>query len=139
MTARPDSRRTLGWSGLENRIDPSHAPEGPRHVPYHASRGPPLRREPSGAIRVGQTRVLLELVVHAFRDGATPEEIVQGYSTLGLAEVYAVIAYALRHPEEIESYLAEREQVADEVRRRIEATQGDLGDIRRRLLARKKA
>ena len=57
---------------------------------------PPLRREDSGAIRVGQTRVLLELVVHAFQDGATPEAIVQGYPTLSLAEVYAVIAYALR-------------------------------------------
>ena len=100
---------------------------------------PPLRLEASGAIRVGQTRVLLELVVHAFQDGATPEEIVQGYSTLDLADVYAVIAYALRHPEEIEAYLAEREQEAEEVRRKIEAAQGDLGDIRRRFLARQKS
>ncbi len=103
------------------------------------SEAPPLRQESSGAIRVGQTRVLLELVVRDFQDGATPEAIVQHYPTLGLAEVYAVIAYTLRHPEGVEAYLAERERTADEVRARIEAAQGDLSDIRRRLLARKKA
>ncbi len=53
----------------------------------------PLRREESGAIRIGQTRVLLELVIRAFEDGATPETIVQRYSSLSLADVYAVIAY----------------------------------------------
>jgi len=48
---------------------------------------PPLRVEPSGAIRVGQTRVLLELVLRAFQNGATPEIIVQRYPSLRLADV----------------------------------------------------
>ncbi len=43
---------------------------------------PPLRQDASGALRVGGTRVLLELVVRAFQDGATPETIVQRYSAL---------------------------------------------------------
>jgi hypothetical protein len=33
---------------------------------------PPLRRDVSGALRVGRSRVLLELVIRAFQDGATP-------------------------------------------------------------------
>ena len=37
---------------------------------------PPLREDAAGAVRVGDSRVLLELVIHAFQDGATPETIV---------------------------------------------------------------
>ena len=96
---------------------------------------PPLREDSSGAIRVGKSRVLLELVIHAFEDGATPEAIVQRYETLSLSDVYAVIAYYLRHGEEIVSYLKRREEQAIEVRERIERNQ-DVSEIRARLLAR---
>ena len=44
--------------------------------------------------------------------GATPEAIVQRYSTLTLSDVYAVIAYYLRHRRDVEAYLARREQQA---------------------------
>ena len=98
---------------------------------------PPLREDASGALRVGDSRVLLELVIRAFQDGATPETIVQRYSTLALPDVYAVIAYYLRHQSEVEDYLARREQKAEEVRQRIESQQGDLSEIRARLLARR--
>lgn len=94
---------------------------------------PPLREDESGALRVGDTRVLLELVIQAFREGATPEAIVQRYSTLTLSDVYSVIAYYLRHRVEIEEYLEQRARKADDVQRQIEAQQGDLSDIRRRL------
>src|SRR4051812_44227441 len=96
---------------------------------------PPLRVDEAGAVRVGKTRVLLVLVIHAFQDGATPEEIVQMYDSLSLAEVYAVIAYYLRHRDEVEAYLAEYERQAAEVRKRVETAQKDLPDIRQRLLA----
>jgi len=100
---------------------------------------PPLREDATGALRVGDSRVLLELVIRAFEDGATPETIVQRYSTLALPDVYAAVAYYLRHPSEVEGYLARREQQADEVRHRIESQQGDLSRIRARLLARRQA
>ncbi len=98
---------------------------------------PPLHEDASGALRVGDSRVLLELVIRAFQDGATPETIVQRYSTLALPDVYAVIAYYLRHRSEVEGYLARREQKAEEVRERIEGQQGDLGEIRARLARRR--
>lgn len=100
---------------------------------------PPVREDSAGALRVGDSRVLLELVIRAFQDGATPETIVQRYSTLALSDVYAVIAYYLRHRDEIEAYLTTRDRRAEEVQRRVESQQADLSEIRARLLAKRRA
>jgi uncharacterized protein (DUF433 family) len=98
-----------------------------------------LREDPDGALRVGESRVLLDLVIRAFQDGATPETIVQRYSTLVLRDVYAVVAYYLGHGRQIDEYLARREREAGAVRQRIERRQGDLSEIRARLQARRKS
>ena len=37
----------------------------------------PLREEPQGVLRVGKSRVLLELVIHAHQRGASAQEIVR--------------------------------------------------------------
>lgn len=103
------------------------------------SEAPPLREGADGAVRVGQSRVLLELVIHAFQDGATPETIVQSYPTVTLADAYAVVAYYLRHRSDVEAYLARRERKADEVQQQIESQQGDLRELRARLEARRNA
>jgi uncharacterized protein (DUF433 family) len=100
---------------------------------------PPLREDAAGVLRVGDSRVLLELVIRAFQDGATPETIVQRYSTLDLPDVYSVITYYLRHQSEIEEYLVRREQQARDTELRIALRQGDLSGIRSRLLARRQA
>ena len=100
---------------------------------------PPFTEDESGAIRIGKTRVLLEIVVRAFQDGASPESIVQQYSTLSLADVYTTIGYYLRHPQDIESYLSERDRLAESVRQRLAIVQPDLSAIRARLLARKQS
>lgn len=97
----------------------------------------PLREEETGAIRVGDSRVLLELVIQAFQDGASPESIVQAYSTLSLSDVYLIVAYYLRHPEAIDAYIERREQQAESVRQKLSAIQPDLSLIRSRLLAQK--
>lgn len=99
----------------------------------------PLQEDETGALRVGKSRVLLELVIRAFQDGATPETIVQRYSTLALMDVYAVITYFLSHSSEVEEYLRQRERQAEEVAIEIKDRQGDLADIRARLLARRSA
>ncbi len=99
----------------------------------------PLRREPTGAIRVGKSRVLLELVIRAFQEGQTPEAIVQSYDTLNLADVYAVISYYLANPAPIERYLQERESTAAATRRKLEAVQPARANLREILLKRAKA
>jgi uncharacterized protein (DUF433 family) len=81
----------------------------------------PLHADAHGSIRVGATRVLLEFVLHAYQAGATPEQIVQRFDTLDLADVHAVIAYYLRHRQDVEDYLVRREAEAQDTRRRLEA------------------
>lgn len=96
----------------------------------------PLTEDVDGAVRVGGTRVLLELVVRAFQDGATPEAIVQRYDTLRLADVYGVISHYLRHQADVDQYLAGRERQAAETQHQIAMQQqGDMSGMRARLLA----
>ncbi len=99
---------------------------------------PPFQEDATGSIRVGKTRVLLELVIRAFLDGASPETIVQQYSTLTLSDTYTTIAYYLRHKEAIEAYLIQREQLAEKVYQRIQDIQPDMNLLRSRLLARQR-
>ena len=82
----------------------------------------PLRTDEHGAIRVGNTRVLLELVIHAYYLGETPEGIVDSYPTLATSDVYAVIAYYLSHREEIDAYVRQRDEQADRIIRDMEAS-----------------
>jgi hypothetical protein len=49
----------------------------------------PIREDPPGVFRVSNTRVLLELVLSAFKRGESPEAIVRSYRSLRRAEVYA--------------------------------------------------
>lgn len=98
---------------------------------------PPLWQDSSGELRVGSSRVLLEMVIHAFQQGETPEGIVQRFPSLGLSEVYSVIAYYLKHQTEVDAYLGERDCKGESLRRQIEQSQGDMQDLRARLLARR--
>lgn len=97
----------------------------------------PLRLDAQGALRVGQTRVLLDVVLHEFDSGATPEEIVDCYEGLDLADVYSVLGYCLRNRPAINDYLRRREVEADTLRRMIETSQPPRPDRRAMLLARK--
>src|SRR5438128_10300755 len=99
----------------------------------------PLREEPPGVFRVGKSRVLLELVLRAFKAGATPEAIVQSYDTLNLADVYALVSRYLTAPAPFEEYLRQCDETAAATRRQIEEFQGPQGNLRALLLARAKA
>lgn len=97
----------------------------------------PLETDADGVVRVAGTRVRLDTVVVAFREGATAEEIVYRYPSLRLQDVYAVFSYYLWHRHEVETYLREREQEARETRDQNEA-RFDTAGIRDRLLARRR-
>ena len=97
---------------------------------------PPLRIDGSGAVRVGNTRVLFVLVVREFQKGSAPEEIARAYDTLTLADTYAAVAYYLRHREEVEALLAEYDQSAEEIRKKIEERQGLQTGLKEKLLRR---
>lgn len=96
----------------------------------------PLETDKDGVMRVGGTRVTLDTVVAAFREGSTAEEISHQYPTLRLADVYSVISYYLRHQTEVDAYLGDRLRRGAEVRRENEARLDPAG-LRNRLLARR--
>lgn len=100
---------------------------------------PPLREDETGAIRVSNSKVLLETVIRAFQDGAPPESIVHRYSTLSLSDVYNTIGYYLRHRDAVEVYLLQREELADAVQQRLADIQPNLSSIRQRLLSQQKS
>ena len=96
----------------------------------------PLSTDADGVVRIGSTRVTLDTVVAAFREGATAETIAEQYPSLQLDQVYTVIGYYIRHQDEVNEYLERRHQAAARVRQENEARFPSIG-IRDRLLARR--
>jgi uncharacterized protein (DUF433 family) len=99
----------------------------------------PLVSLPNGAIRIEGTRVPFEIVVHAFSRGDTPEQIVQNYPTVTLANAYSVLAFYLHHQDEVDEYIAQQAAEAVEVERKVTVKYGPGADIRARLLSRRQA
>ncbi|MDQ3650600.1 MAG: DUF433 domain-containing protein [Acidobacteriota bacterium] len=95
-----------------------------------------LRIDEDGVMRVGQTRVPIDTVVFSFNEGASPEEIVLRYTTLDLADVYAVVNYYLHNKAEVDEYISGREAEGARIRAEMEKRFPPEG-IRARLLARR--
>jgi uncharacterized protein (DUF433 family) len=81
----------------------------------------PIRTDENGRLRVGATRVLLDMVIYSFRLGNTPETITEQYPSLSLDDVYLSIGYYLRHRDEVDAYLLQQETEAEAFRREYEA------------------
>lgn len=96
---------------------------------------PPLRVEEGGVVRVGNSRVSLDLVVEQYESGMAPEDMARAYDTLTLADVHAAIAYYLRHRTEVRAYLNRRKEEAEVLRAKIEAERPRI--TRAELLARR--
>ena len=97
----------------------------------------PLRADERGALRVGETRITLDVLINEYEDGADAESIVHDYPSLRLADVYAVIAYYLRHQDAVNDYLRTRQTEAAALRREIESCQPNNAELRAKLLARR--
>ena len=95
----------------------------------------PLKADADGVMRVGNTRVTLDTVIHAFEQGHTAEEIVSQYPALRLADVYLVIAYYLNNQAEVQTYMREQREETQKIWHQIEA-RSDYQAFRERLLAR---
>src|SRR5487761_1112795 len=98
---------------------------------------PPLRIVEGGAVRIGKSRITLALIVEEYESGMTPEDMVRAYDTLDLADVYAAIAYYLRHRDAVREYMKRRDELAAALRAEIEARQPRI--TREELLARRAA
>jgi uncharacterized protein (DUF433 family) len=94
----------------------------------------PLAEWDDGSIRVADSRVPLDAIVHEFKLGATAEEILHSFPSLTLRDIYGSIFYYLNNTEQVEEYLRGRERRADEVRRFFDSRQ-DTRSLRQRILA----
>jgi uncharacterized protein (DUF433 family) len=89
-------------------------------LPLESSR-PPMRVDEGGVVRIGNSRVSLDVIVDQYELGMTPEALVRAYDTLALADVYAAIAYYLRHRDVVRNYLQQRARDSEIQRAKIEA------------------
>lgn len=81
----------------------------------------PLKMDEDGAIRVGGTRVLLEVLIGAYQRGDTPEQIALSFNLLKLEDVYVVIAYYLSHRAEVDTYIRQVDEAGEELRSKFDA------------------
>ena len=89
-----------------------------------------------GSWRVVGTRVMMELVVQAYQQGKTPEEIVAAYPSLTVDKVNGVIAFYLSNRELVEKRIEDEHRLFEEELRRQNENPSP---VRRRLQALKKA
>jgi uncharacterized protein (DUF433 family) len=81
----------------------------------------PVRQDEQGRWRVGNTRVLFDVVIYSFLNGNSAETITDQYPSLPLDAVYLALGYYLRHRAEIDVYLREQEAEYETNRREDEA------------------
>jgi uncharacterized protein (DUF433 family) len=73
----------------------------------------------NGGCFLAGTRIGLDVVVYEFRDGHSPEQILQSYPSIGsLAKLYGAITFVLEHPKEVEAYLASQKTRYEEIEQR---------------------
>jgi len=101
----------------------------------------PLEVWEDGSIRVKGTRLLIDMIVGAYKRGECPEDIFDSFpsSEYTVADIYLIIAYYLTHKEKLEKYLAKREKEAEEIKKQIESMPNykeDREKLREKLLAR---
>jgi uncharacterized protein (DUF433 family) len=95
----------------------------------------PLVADAQGILRVANTRVPLDNLIHEFLRGATPEEIATAYPSVPLNDIYTLIGYYLHNRAELDEYL---QKSRAETASAIEQGRGQQAGLRERLLARVK-
>ena len=81
----------------------------------------PMKMNERGSILVSGTSVTLDSLMACYHQGDSPEDIHQGFPTVPLTDIYAVIAYYLAHQDEVDAYLEQREQESYRIRTEVEA------------------
>jgi len=69
----------------------------------------------NGGYYAAGSRIPLDTIVVAFRNGESPETTLNNYPWIGsLAKVYGIITFILEHPAEIEEYMKDQERAYEE-------------------------
>lgn len=81
----------------------------------------PLQTDENGTIHVRNSRVTLDTLIARYQQGKSPEAIHEGFPTISLDYIYAIIAYYLANRNELDIYLQQRKADAERIRQEIEA------------------
>ncbi len=81
----------------------------------------PLTLWEDGTIRITNSRVTLDVIIHAYLRGEAPEEIHEGFPSLKLRDIYGAIYYYLENKDRVDEYLRDQERLAEETRHFIES------------------
>ena len=69
-----------------------------------------------GGYYIAGARIALDSVVHAFKDGASPESILRSFPLIGsLERVYGAITFYLANKEGVERYLQQQDALWGEL------------------------
>lgn len=72
----------------------------------------------AGKASIDNTRIRVNNVVWFHKEGLRPEQILEHYPDLSLAQVHSALAYYYDHVEEIEAELAAEDEAAADFERR---------------------
>ncbi len=70
-----------------------------------------------GRTRIDGTRITVDRIATLYKQGQSPEETVQTYPQLSLAQVYSALAYYHANRDEVESELSAADAQYDELKR----------------------
>src|SRR6266850_1198178 len=70
-----------------------------------------VRVDEHGAMRTGNSGVMLDSIVAGFEQGHSPETLQQQYPALSLEEMYGAITYYLAHTDEVHTYLKQQDEL----------------------------
>ena len=77
----------------------------------------PLQTDEHGVIRVSNTRVTLHTIIGVFNQDESPETIHEGFPTIPLADIYAIIAYYLANRDVVDAYIQQVDEEAERTRK----------------------
>jgi uncharacterized protein (DUF433 family) len=85
---------------------------------------PLVQLEKNGAVRVRNSRVTLETIVHRMQMGDTAEEINDGFPTVSVSTIKEILAWYFDNKAEADEYLQQVEEEGEKLRQWIESQPG---------------
>jgi uncharacterized protein (DUF433 family) len=84
----------------------------------------PLVQWENGSVRVQNSRVTLETIVHRMQMGDSPEEINDSFPTVSVEQIKEILAWYFDNKAEADQYLQEVEEEGERLQRWIESQPG---------------
>ena len=104
--------------------EPDNLPETPRlPLPDPKVGSVPLVQLQDGAVRFVGTRVSLDSIIHAHKQGRKPTQINRSFDHISVSDIKKAIEYYETEREIVDQYIAARECIADAWRELSEARQ----------------